>query len=440
MAGHPVVAVVGRPNVGKSTLVNRFVGRREAIVQELPGVTRDRKELVASWNGRSFLVVDTGGWIATDEPLAKQVSLQAERAIREADVVLHVVDVTVGATEEDAQVARILQRADTPVVLVANKADDDRREHEIWPLTKLGLGDPHPVSAIHGRGSGDLLDAVVAALPEPEPEAGTGAQPEGPRPFSVAIVGRPNVGKSTLFNRLVGDDRSVVHDMPGTTRDTIDTIVETEDGVIRFVDTAGMRRRSRVDEPTEYYSVLRALDAVDVADAALLVIDATEGVSHQDQRLAERIDGAGTAIVVVLNKWDLVPTESREQLKIDVADRLGFLGYAPVLQISALTGRNLRHVLPALTETETAYHTRIPTAKLNQVIRDAQQRHPPPLDRKHRPRIQYATQGAADPPTFTLFATRMLPPTYLRYIERRIREAFDLGPTPIKIRVRRRQD
>jgi GTP-binding protein len=440
MAARPVVAVVGRPNVGKSTLVNRFVGRREAIVQELPGVTRDRKELVAEWNGRSFLVVDTGGWIATDEPLAKQVSLQAERAIREADVVLHVVDVTVGATEEDAQVARILQRADTPVLLVANKADDDRREHEIWPLTKLGLGDPFPVSAIHGRGSGDLLDAVVSALPEAEPEPETAPEPDDPQPFSVAIVGRPNVGKSTLFNRLVGDDRSVVHDMPGTTRDTVDTIVETPYGVLRFVDTAGMRRRSKVDEDTEYYSVLRALDAVDRADAALLVIDATQGVSHQDQRLAERIDGAGTAIVIVLNKWDLVPTEAREQIKIDVADRLGFLGYAPVLQISALTGRNLRHVLPALTETETAYHARIPTAKLNQVLREAQQRHPPPLDRKHRPRILYATQGAADPPTFTLFATRSLPPTYLRYIERMIREAFDLGPTPIKLRVRRRQD
>jgi len=279
----------------------------------------------------------------------------------------------------------------------------------------------------------------VAVLPEVEPEPEE-EEPDGPRPFSVAIVGRPNVGKSTLFNRLVGDDRSVVHDMPGTTRDTIDTIVETPDGVIRFVDTAGMRRRSRVDEDTEYYSVLRALDAVDRADAALLVIDATEGVSHQDQRLAERIDGAGTAIVVVLNKWDLVPTEAREQIKVDVADRLGFLGYAPVLQLSALTGKNVRHLLPALTEAEAAYHTRIPTAKLNQVIRDAQQRHPPPLDKKHRPRIQYATQGAADPPTFTLFATRMLPPTYLRYIERRIREAFDLGPTPIKIRVRRRQD
>ncbi|MGZ4677634.1 MAG: ribosome biogenesis GTPase Der [Acidimicrobiia bacterium] len=440
MTDLPVVAVVGRPNVGKSTLVNRFVGRREAIVQEKPGVTRDRKELVAEWNGRSFLVVDTGGWIATDEPLAKQVSLQAERAIREADVVLLVVDVTVGATEEDVQVARILQRSETPVLLVANKADDDRRENEIWPLAKLGLGDPHPVSAIHGRGSGDLLDAVVEQLP-PAPEVVERDEPEtGERPFSVAIVGRPNVGKSTLFNRLVGDERSVVHDMPGTTRDTIDTIVETPDGVLRFVDTAGMRRRSRVDEATEYYSVLRALDAVDQADAALLVIDATEGVSHQDQRLAERIDAAGTAIVIVLNKWDLVPTEEREQIRIDVADRLGFLGYAPVLQVSALTGRNLRHLLPALNEAQTAYHMRIPTAQLNKVIRDAQQRHPPPLDRKHRPRILYATQGAADPPTFTLFATRTLPATYLRYIERSIREGFDLGPTPIKLRVRRRQD
>jgi GTP-binding protein len=226
--------------------------------------------------------------------------------------------------------------------------------------------------------------------------------------------------------------------MPGTTRDTIDTIVERDEGVLRFVDTAGMRRRSRVDEATEYYSVLRALDAVDRADAALLVIDATEGVSHQDQRLAERIDAAGTAIVVVLNKWDRVATEEREQIRIDVADRLGFLGYAPVLQVSALTGRNLRHVLPALREAEAAYHVRIPTGRLNKVIREAQQRHPPPLDRKHRPRILYATQGAADPPTFTLFATRTLPPTYLRYIERRIRESFDLGPTPIKLRVRRR--
>ena len=434
----PVVAVVGRPNVGKSTLVNRFVGKREAIVQEKPGVTRDRKELVAEWSGREFRVVDTGGWIATDEPLAKQVSLQAERAITEADLILCVVDATVGATDEDAAVARILQRSDTPVLLVANKIDDERREADAWALTRLGLGEPHLVSAIHGRGSGDLLDAVIAALP-PEPDV-SATENDAERPFSVAIVGRPNVGKSTLFNRLVGDERSVVHDMPGTTRDTIDTIVETEDGPLRFVDTAGMRRRSRVDEPTEYYSVVRALQAVDRADAALFVIDATEGVTHQDQRLAERIDAAGTAIVVVLNKWDQVETEARPQILTDVADRLGFLAYAPVLKVSALTGRNLRHVLPALREAEAAYHTRIPTGALNRVIRDAQQRHPPPLLKRHRPRVLYATQGAIDPPTFTLFATRALPPTYLRYLERMIRESFDLGPTPIKMRVRKRNE
>jgi GTP-binding protein len=436
-AGLPTVAIVGRPNVGKSTLVNRFVGKREAIVEERPGVTRDRKELVAEWTGRRFRVVDTGGWIDTEEPLARQVSLQAERAVAEADVILAVVDATIGITDEDVQVARILQRSGHPVILVANKVDDERREADAWRLQRLGLGDPHPVSAIHGRGSGDLLDVVVAALP---PEAEAVDEPEeGDRPFSVAIVGRPNVGKSTLFNQLVGSERSVVHDMPGTTRDTIDTLVETEDGPLRFVDTAGMRRRSRVDEATEYYSVVRALQAVDRSDAALLVIDATEGVSHQDQRLAERIDAAGTAIVVVLNKWDLVPTEARPQILTDVGDRLGFLGYAPILKVSALTGRNLRHVLPALREAEAAYHARVPTAALNRVMRDAQMRHPPPLVKKHRPRILYATQGASDPPTFTLFASRALPATYLRYLERCIREGFpELGATPIKLRVRRR--
>ncbi|MFM7270150.1 MAG: ribosome biogenesis GTPase Der [Actinomycetes bacterium] len=435
MTAAPVVAIVGRPNVGKSTLVNRFVGRREAIVEERPGVTRDRKALDAEWNGRRFTVVDTGGWIATDEPLARQVSLQAERAIREADLILMVVDVTVAVTEEDSAIARILQRSDKPVMLVVNKVDDDKRELEIWEAAGLGLGTPYAVSAIHGRGSGDLLDAVVTALPpaededEPEPEDHL---------FSVAIVGRPNVGKSTLFNRIVGDERSVVHDMPGTTRDTIDTVVETEDGPLRFVDTAGMRRRSRVDEDTEYYSVVRALQAVDRSDAALLVIDASLGVSHQDQRLAERIDAAGTAIVIVLNKWDLIATEDRPQILADVHDRLGFLAYAPVLKVSAFTGRFIKNVLPALRQAEDAYHVRVPTAELNKVMREAQTRHPPPLDRKHRTRILYATQGAAEPPTFTIFATRSLPPTYLRYLERCIREHFDLGPTPIKLRVRRR--
>jgi GTPase len=431
----PLVAVVGRPNVGKSTLVNRFVGRRAAIVEEHPGVTRDRKELVTDWTGRRFRVVDTGGWVASDEPLAAQVSAQAERAMEAADVILLVVDATVGVLDEDERVARLLQRSDRPVLVVVNKVDDESREPDAWQFGRLGLGDPIAVSAIHGRGSGDLLDAIVAALPDSHevPEV-----PDADDAFAVAIVGRPNVGKSTLFNRLVGDERAVVHDQPGTTRDTIDTVVEHEDGRLRFVDTAGMRRRSRVDEPTEYYGLVRALQAVDEADAALLVVDASEGVTHQDQRLAERVDAAGTAIVVVLNKWDLTDADQRVRVKAELGDRLGFLSYAPVLQVSALTGRNFSRVLPALREAEAAYHHRVPTAALNRLLQAAQSKHPPPLVRGRRPRVLYATQGASDPPTFTLFSSHELPPTYLRYLERRIREAFDLGPTPVKLRVRRK--
>ncbi|MBV8951391.1 MAG: ribosome biogenesis GTPase Der [Actinobacteria bacterium] len=436
----PVVAVVGRPNVGKSTLVNRFVGRRVAIVEGNPGVTRDRKELPVEWAGRHFVVVDTGGWLGDGGgSLETKVSAQAEQAIEHADVILFVVDVTTGVTEEDARVASILQRSDKPVVVAANKVDDERREPEIWELTSLGLGEPYPVSALHGRTSGDLLDAVVAALP-PEPDEPGAEEDREPDAFAVAIVGRPNVGKSTLFNRLVGEERSVVHDMPGTTREAVDTVVETDDGTLRFVDTAGLRRRSRIDEPTEYYSLVRALQAIDRADAALLVLDASEGVSHQDQRLAERIDAAGTAVVVVLNKWDLVPTEQRPDIRAQVARQLAFLGYAPVIEVSGKTGRGTHRLLPALRQSEDAYHRRVPTAALNRVLRDAQAAHPPPVERGHRPRILYATQGAADPPTFTLFTTRPLPPTYLRYLERRLREEFHLGPTPVKLRVRRRND
>jgi GTP-binding protein len=430
----PVVAVVGRPNVGKSTLVNRFVGRREAIVEERPGVTRDRKELIAEWNGRRFRIVDTGGWVASDEPLARQVSAQAERAVAEADLILLVVDVAVGVVEEDAHVAGLLQRSAPPVLLVVNKVDDETRETDVWEFSRLGLGEPVPVSAIHGRGSGDLLDAVVAALPEVGDEPAV----EDDGAFAIAVVGRPNVGKSTLFNRLVGDERTVVHDQPGTTRDAVDTVVETDEGPLRFVDTAGMRRRSRVDEPTEYYGLVRALQAVDQADAALLVIDASEGVTHQDQRLAERVDAAGSAVVIVLNKWDLLDAEHRAQVKVQLADRLGFLSYAPVLQVSALTGRNIGRLLPALRESEAAYHRRVPTAALNRLIQAAQAKQPPPLVRGRRPRVLYATQGASDPPTFTLFTSQELPPTYLRYLERRIRETFELGPTPVKLRVRRK--
>jgi GTP-binding protein len=429
------VAIVGRPNVGKSTLMNRILGRREAIVEERPGVTRDRKEVEASWQGREFTLVDTGGWIADGDSLDEKVSRQSERAIADADAVLFVVDATVGVTEDDARVATLLRSATAPVVLVANKVDDRVHEAAIWELMSLGLGEPTPVSALHGRGAGDLLDRLVAALPDDEPDEVVEKEP-GERIVGVTLVGRPNVGKSTLFNRLTGEDRAVVHDRPGTTRDAVDTVVETDTGPVRFIDTAGMRRKARIDEQTEYYSLVRALKAVDTADVALLVIDATLGVTHQDQRLAERVDAAGCPIVVLLNKWDLCDAEQREDAMIQVGDKLHFVGEAPVLRISALSGKNVQRLWPALEQTIADYRTRIPTRRVNDVIRAAQAAHPAPAG----VRVLYATQGATDPPTFTLFANREVPRTWLRYLERKLREDLDLGSTPIKLRVRRRSE
>jgi len=439
----PTVVIAGRPNVGKSTLVNRILGRREAIVEQKPGVTRDRKEVEAEWLGRKFILVDTGGWMPGGTELDAKVSRQSERAVAEADVVILVVDATTGPTEEDDRVADILKRRKGPTLVVVNKVDDTNRESLVWDFMGLGLGQPFPVSSLHGRGTGDLLDALIALLPpapEQEPDTddprGSLEAPGDGRVFSVAIVGRPNVGKSTLFNRLIGDDRSVVHDMPGTTRDTIDTVVETEAGPLRFIDTAGMRRRSRIDEDTEYYSLLRALAAVDRADTAVLVIDATAGVTNQDQRLGERIDAAGCPVVVLLNKWELLDAEARLDVKYQVGRQLHFLGESPVLPVSALSGKGVHKLIPALSAAIDAYRTRVPTRKVNEVIRSAQQAQPAP----HGGRVLYATQGATDPPTFTLFANRDLPPSYLRYLERMLREAFNLGATPIKVRVRRRSE
>jgi GTP-binding protein len=433
------VAIVGRPNVGKSTLVNRIVGKRVAIVEEKPGVTRDRKEVDAEWLGVPFRLVDTGGWMPGGSDLDAKVSRQSEQAIRDADAVIMLMDAVTGVTEEDARVAEVVRNlARGKTLIVVNKVDDAGREGLIWEAMSLGLGEPLPISALHGRGSGEVLDRLIELLPTPapveEPDEDADDEPEE-RIFSVALVGRPNVGKSTLFNRLIGEERAVVHDMPGTTRDTVDTVVETPDGPIRFVDTAGMRRKAKIDEGTEYYSLVRALQAVDQSDVALLVIDATVGVTAQDQRLAERIDVAGSPVVVLLNKHEmLTDAEARADLDWQVAERLRFIGEAPVLKISALSGKGVHKLLPALSLSIEDYHRRVPTRRVNEVIRAAQQAQPAP----HGVKVLYATQAATDPPTFTLFANREVPPTYLRYLERMLRESFDLGATPIKMRVRKR--
>lgn len=445
----PVVAIAGRPNVGKSTLANRLVGRRVAVVEERPGVTRDRLALDAEWNGRPFTVVDTGGWLRRGDDLDAKVSAQSAKAAEQADLVLVVVDVAVGVTVEDEELARRVRTSGRPVLLVANKVDNERREADAWEALSLGLGEPYMVSALHGRGTGDLLDEIVRRLPPPDeatatvvglphaPETSEGSQAPstgaGENCPRVALVGRPNVGKSTLFNRLIGEERAVVHDLPGTTRDAVDTVLETPEGPVRFVDTAGMRRASRTERGTEYFAVVRALAALDAADVVLLVIDATEGVTHQDQRLAERIGASGSPVVVVLNKWELLEASDRAEVLEEVGGRLAFLGDPPVLKVTALSGRGVHKVVPALRSALEAYHRRIPTPELNRAMRAIQAAHAAP-----GARIRYAVQGAADPPTFTLFATARLPAPYLRYVERKLREHFGIGPTPMKLRVRLR--
>jgi GTP-binding protein len=432
----PVVAVVGRPNVGKSTLINRFLGRREAIVEEKPGVTRDRKSFPVEWAGKRFFAVDTGGW----EPhpgtaITQAVSRQAEAAIERADLVLFVVDVHTGVTEEDAGVVEILRRSTKPVIVVANKADSAGLEAAAGELWALGVGDVVAVSSLHGRNSGDLLDAIVARLPN-APDVEDDSDLTGPP--RIALAGRPNVGKSTLFNRMVGEERSIVHSEGGTTRDTIDTIVEMPDGrTYVFVDTAGMRRRSNVDTPTEYYSVVRTLQAIDRSDATLLLLDASEGITHQDQALAERVMAAGSAPIIVLNKWDLTDDEKREEISEQIEDKLWFCSWAPLVRISALTGRGTQRILPSLDAALEARSGRIGTPALNRLIQRAQEEQPPKPEKGRRvPKIKYAVQGGTEPPTFTFFASAEIGRTYLRYLERRIREEFGLGPTPVKVRVR----
>jgi len=435
----PTVAVVGRPNVGKSTLVNRIIGRREAIVEERPGVTRDRNEFEVNWAGCEFTLIDTGGWLPKskgEKRIDDKVSEQSELAINQADVTILVVDARVSPTIEDVLIADILQSREKPTFLVANKIDDVNHEVGMWEYLSLGLGEPNPVSALHGRGTADLLDLLIAGMPEDNVDSIGEDEEEKSDVVSVAIVGRPNVGKSTLFNALIGEERAVVHDEAGTTRDAIDTVVETQIGTIKFVDTAGMRRKARISEDTEYYSLVRALNAIDKADIALLVIDSTIGVTHQDQRLSERIDAAGCPIVIVFNKWELADTDERELLIMQIERKLGFLGEPPIMKTTAISGKGVHRLYPILTNAITNYNQRVPTRKVNIIIRKAQVAHPAPGGA----RVLYATQGATEPPTFTLFVNKKLPRTYIRYLENQLREHIGLGATPIKIRIRNRNE
>jgi GTP-binding protein len=426
----PQVVIVGRPNVGKSSLVNRLAGKRVTVVEEHRGVTRDRKAVEVEWGGLTFDVVDTGGWLEAGDTLEAKVSQQAEAALATADLVLLVVDVTTGLVDEDTHAARWALRSGRPVLLVVNKVDDTQHEASSWEFLSLGAGDPHTVSAQHGRGTGDLLDVIVARLEESRiVEEIADADDDGA--LRVAIVGRPNVGKSTLFNQLIGEERSVVHDMPGTTRDAIDTLVSTDVGLIRFIDTAGMRRRAKTEAGLETYAVLRSLDALDRSDIAILVIDATVGATGQDQHLAERISAAGCPSLVVLNKWELVAVDDRASVLATVGEKLAFLGDAPVMKTTATSGKGVHRILPALAIAAADYQKRVPTGALNRAIRDLQIKQPAPTGK-----IRYAVQGATEPPTFTLFIAGRLPQTYLRYVERSLRERFSLGSQPLRVRVR----
>ena len=421
----PAVAVVGRQNVGKSTLVNRLFGGREAIAHEMPGVTRDRVELEASWRGRAFRLVDTGGFAQGARGIEALVSDQAERAADAADVVLLVVDAQTGPVEEDSTLARRLRRAEVPVVVVVNKVDSERDEADVPAFHRLGLGDPVPVSALHGRGSGDLLDRLVAVLPEDEAEHDEDL--EEPR---FAIVGRPNVGKSSLFNRLVGEERSVVFEESGTTRDAVDALVEWDGAPVRFVDTAGFRRPAKA-QGVEYYSFLRAGRAIERAHVVLLVLDASEGFAGEDKRIAARVMEFGRGLVVVANKWDLV--EERDRTFKELTELLSPYARAPVLRTSAVTGTGVLRLPPVLSAVRERWGRRATTARVNEVIASAQAERQAPGGARYR----YATQVTAAPPRFVLFGAEPAEASYQRFLEGRLRRALDLDGVPIRLRFRK---
>jgi GTPase len=436
LAAAPVLAVVGRPNVGKSTLVNRMLGRREAVVQDIPGVTRDRVAYDALWNGRRFTLVDTGGWEPDATGLQAAVAEQAALAIQTADAVLLVVDASVGATATDEAVARVLRRSDRPVLLAATKVDDDRLMGDVAALWRLGLGEPYPVSGLHGRGSGDLLDAILEALPE-SPRDPFGAGPAAPR--RVALVGKPNVGKSSLLNRVSGETRSVVHDVAGTTVDPVDSLVEMDGEVWRFVDTAGLRKRVNFASGMEYYASLRTRAAIEAAEVAIVLIDASEPIAEQDQRVITMVEESGRALVLAFNKWDLVDEDRRIALKRELERDLVRVQWAERVNVSALTGRAVAKIAPALRTALASWDMRVPTGRLNGWLSDIVAATPPQVRSGKQPKILFATQAKTRPPTFVLFTSGFLEAGYRRFLERRLREEFGFTGTPIRLSVRVRE-
>jgi GTP-binding protein len=430
----PVLAVVGRPNVGKSTLVNRILGSRQAVVQDVPGVTRDRVAYDANWRGRTFTVVDTGGWVARAQGLSAQVAEQAKIAVDMADAVLFVVDARVGATDEDEAVANVLRRSGKPVVLAANKVDDARSEADATSLWSLGLGEPVMISAMHGRGAGDLLDLVLDALPEAPPER---LGESGPR--RVALIGRPNVGKSSLLNKLAGEQRAVVDPVAGTTRDPVDELIELGGTTWRFVDTAGIRRRFRESQGADYYATLRTAGALDRAEVAVVLVDASEPLTEQDLRIITMVIEAGRALVIAFNKWDLTGEERRHYLEREIERQLNHARWAPRVNISAATGRHVDRLVPAIEEALASWEQRVSTGQLNQFLNQVVAATPPPMRGGRQPRILFATQAGTRPPHFVLFTTGFLEETYRRFIERRLREEFGFEGTPIKVTMRVRE-
>jgi GTP-binding protein len=430
----PIVAVVGRPNVGKSTLVNRIIGRREAVVEDTPGVTRDRVRYESEWNGIPFIVVDTGGWEQDAIGMSAQVSAQAEAAIKSSDVVIFVVDATVGATDADEQIVKVLRQAKVPVILVANKVDDERAELEATRLWSLGLGEPYTVSALHGRGSGDLLDVVLAAFPED----GSGqARPRGPH--RVALLGKPNVGKSSLLNALTGEKRAVVDSVAGTTVDPVDELVVMDDEEWILVDTAGIRRKSKNASGHEYFATLRTKSALDKADVAVVLLDASAPLTEQDLRIISMVVESGRALVIAFNKWDLVDEERRYYLEREIERDLVQVAWAPRINFSAKTGWHKDRLVPALRSAIAGWETRVPTGRMNAFLAEIVASHPHPVRGGKQPKILFGTQASVAPPVFVLFTSGFLEAGYRRFVERRFREEFGFVGSPIVINLRIRE-